>query len=151
MADVLLSQEECRALEDDRILLPRRQPGKRIFSGSFLWNSSGSSSSTGSVSSTSSTASVRYHRNKIQRDIETPESLDSAAALEFIGITPDTALEIHSRWELRPDPAQNPYDLMDYVYGHTAQIRKDSWESYSDGEVMTRLRVQKWLQNAILR
>jgi hypothetical protein len=63
--------------------------------------------------------SVRYHRSTLRPDIEFPEKVYSAAALEFIGLKPERAKEIYDRWESRPDPTQNPDDLIDYVYAHT--------------------------------
>jgi hypothetical protein len=152
MANIVLSEEECKTLEDDRVFISCPQRGKRKVSVLFLSNSPGSSfpSGNGSVSSTSSTVSFRYHRIKIQHDIEIPEKLESAAAFDFIGIMPDTAMEIYGRWESRPDPRQNPDDLLDYIYGHTSQLRKDSWNDYSDEQALSRLGVAQWLRTAIL-
>jgi hypothetical protein len=104
----------------------------------------------GSISSTSRTASVHYHPTASQDDFEFPEKLLSTASLEFIGLQPGCAEEIFERWSSRPDPSQNPDELMDYVYAHTSQLKMKSWLELSHEEALTKLEVAQWLQDALL-
>ncbi|KAK7534828.1 uncharacterized protein J3D65DRAFT_591484 [Phyllosticta citribraziliensis] len=152
MGMIELTQEDCQTLEDDSIFLPCNHRGKCKISASFLVDSAmqspSSGSSTTSVSSSSSTASVRYVSEKIQKDTVVAERLDSAEALEFIGLNPETASKIFNRWVSRPKG--NPDGLLDYVYGHTGQLRRDSWANYSDAQACDMLGIASWLKDAIL-
>ncbi|KAK8157600.1 hypothetical protein BKA80DRAFT_312060 [Phyllosticta citrichinensis] len=152
MGMVELTQEDCQTLEDDSIFLPCNQRGKRKISASFLVDSAmqspSSGSSTISASSSSSTASVRYVSEKVQKDTVVPERLESAEALEFIGLNPETASDIFNRWISRPKG--NPDGLLDYVYGHTGQLRRNSWANYSDAQACDMLGIASWLKEAIL-
>ncbi|KAK7517933.1 hypothetical protein IWZ03DRAFT_377486 [Phyllosticta citriasiana] len=151
MSNIELTPTECQTLEDELVFLPHDQRGKRKISASFLADSvMPSPSSSLSSSSSSSTASVRYIPSKIQKDTVVPEKLESAEALEFIGLEPDTASEIFNRWDSRPDPKYNPNSLLDLVYGHTCQLRRNSWNNYSDEEACDRLGIAPWLKEAIL-
>ncbi|KAK7557763.1 hypothetical protein JOL62DRAFT_159712 [Phyllosticta paracitricarpa] len=151
MSNMELTPTECQTLEDELVFLPHDQRGKRKISASFLADSAmPSPSSSLSSSSSSSTASVRYIPSKIQKDTVVPEKLESAEALEFIGLEPDTASEIFNRWDSRPDPKYNPNSLLDLVYGHTCQLRRNSWNNYSDEEACDRLGIAPWLKEAIL-
>jgi len=124
-----LSQEDLSALQEDGVLLPGPEAGKRKISASFfqLRPSSGGSSATSSLSSTRSTASVQYCDTHPCQDVpDFPDKQESAAALEYIGLQPATAKEIFDRWQSRPDPDQSPDELLDYVYGHTSRLKQTS-------------------------
>lgn len=148
-----LSQEDLSALQEDGVLLPGPQAGKRKISASFLLTppSSGSSSATSTISSNKSTASVRYCDTHPHQDVpDFPDKQESAAALEYIGLQPATAKEIFDRWQSRPDPDQNPDELLDYVYGHISRLKQTSWQGYSDAEALQKLGVAPWLRSVLL-
>ncbi|KAH8711923.1 hypothetical protein GQ44DRAFT_714129 [Phaeosphaeriaceae sp. PMI808] len=152
MADPL-SPEDLSALQEDGVLLPGPQAGKRKISASFLQTppSSGSSSAASTILSTTSTASIRYYDTQPYQVVpDFPDKQESAAALEYIGLQPATAKEIFDRWQSRSDPDQNPDELLDYVYGHLSQLRQTSWQGYSDAEALQRLGVAPWLCSVLL-
>ncbi|KAK7530774.1 uncharacterized protein J3D65DRAFT_136743 [Phyllosticta citribraziliensis] len=147
--NIHFNKEECNILADDGIFLPGSQPGKRKISGSFIWGCPVPSlpPDNGEGSSPPTVVSVCHHQPPTQPDLEIPQEVRSAAGLEFIGLTPDAAARIFSRWDSRPLP--NPDDLIDYVCGDTAQLNHRPLAD-SDTAAMNRIGIAKWLQDAIL-
>lgn len=123
-----LSAEDLSALQEDGVLTPDSQAGKR-----------------------QSTASVQYRDTHPHQDLpDFPDEQESAAALEYIGLQPAAAQEIFNRWQSRPDPDQCPDELLDYVFGHILQLKQTSWQGYSDAEALQRLGIAPWLRSVLL-
>lgn len=150
--DTPLSEEETRALVEDRILfLPNvaSTASKRKVSGALLTPPS----SQGSISSSStSSVSVRFRsfNSSILFTIDLPHNAYSPDGLEFIGFNPQVASQIFHRWANRPDPHINPDDLIDYVFGHTRILSTPAYEQYRPDQAMSRIGLKLDLQNAIL-
>ena len=68
-----------------------------------------------------------------------PDVAESTEALEFIGFTPKVAHEIFQRYVSRPDPKQNPYDLLAYAYGHVGQLKSLRFRDLTTQEALTRV------------
>ncbi|KAF2876820.1 hypothetical protein BDV95DRAFT_625961 [Massariosphaeria phaeospora] len=103
-----LNKDEERALEEDNLLQPSLNPNKRKSSTSI-------SNATGTtfledvqayLPSPSSTTST----------FEFPQSVESVAALEFIGFTPVAAVKVYSHWHAQSEEdrsnGQNTFDSM---------------------------------------
>ncbi|KAK8214166.1 hypothetical protein IWZ01DRAFT_229089 [Phyllosticta capitalensis] len=154
MEDEILSPEECKILEDDGILLRshngRRKISKSYLSSSLVPSASPSNDEFPGHNEISRTATVQYHRTRASQDIDFSEQVRSLAALKFIGLNHETAKDIWNRWSSRPDPMDNPDDLMDYVYSHTCNLWRAAWSVYTDEDALEKLGVAKWLQKAIL-
>lgn len=151
-----LSPEETRALEEDHVVLPSPAHGKRKVSAALLapppnQDSNYSSSSYSGSTSSSSATSVRFRSFNSSRahTIDLPESIYSVAALEFIGFTTETASEILARFNSRPDPAQCPDDLIDYVIAYPLWLTSAPFQHYSLTEGMTALGLNQQLQDAL--
>lgn len=151
-----LSPEETRALEEDHVVLPSPAHGKRKVSAALLapppnQDSNYSSSSYSGSTSSSSATSVRFRSFNSSRahTIDLPESIYSVAALEFIGFTTETASEILARFNSRPDPAQCPDDLIDYVIAYPLRLTSAPFQHYSLTEGMTALGLNQQLQDAL--
>src|SRR5579871_5491058 len=124
-----LSLEETQALEEDLIFLSSNTPltsGRRKVSGALLTQPSSQRRVSGSPSSS---ASVRFRSFNFSPDftLDLPQSAISIAALEFIGFNAETAADIFRRFTSRPNPDNNPDDLLDYVHGHTLILSTDSY------------------------
>jgi hypothetical protein len=147
-----LSPEETQALEEDLIFLSSNTPstsGKRKVSGALLTPPS----SQGRVScSSSSSASVRFRSFSSLPDftLDLPQSAISIAALEFIGFTAETAEDIFRRFTSRPNPDNNPDDLLDYVYGHTLILSTNFYQHCPPAQAMTQIGLTQQIQDAIL-
>ena len=149
------SPDEIRALEEDRIFLPSAVPGKRKVSATLLAPPSSQDSGYGSVSGSSSSgssASVRFRSfNSSHNDtLDLPESAYSTAALEFIGFTSEMASEILANWTSRPDPNQNPDDLIDYVLAHPHRLSSPLYQNYSLAQAMVALGLTQEFRDALL-
>lgn len=153
-----LSPEETRALEEDGVVFPLPTHGKRKVSAAFLapppppsQDANYSSSSYSGSTSSSSATSVRFRSFNSSRahTIDLPESIHSVAALEFIGFTTETASEIFTRFNSRPDPDQCPDQLLDYVLALPSRLTSAPFQSYSLREGMTALGLTQQLQDAL--
>ena len=145
-----LGHEETQALEKESIIISSApQRGRRKVSGALLSPPETENSSSSSLAS--STVAVRYKSFKasINSTLDLPMFVISSASLEFIGFTSDAAMEIYTRWISRPDPANNPDDLIDYVYGQTSRLKQEPYRDYPPNEAMTRIGLASWLQDAI--
>jgi hypothetical protein len=147
-----LSPEEAQALEEDLVFLSSNIPltsGKRKVSGALLTPPS----SQGRVSrSSSSSASVRFRGFSSSPDftLDLPQSAISTAALEFIGFTAETAADIFRRFTSRPNPDNNPDDLLDYAHGHTLILSTNSYQHCLPAQAMTQIGLTQQIQDAIL-
>jgi hypothetical protein len=146
-----LSLEETQALEKDLVFLSSNisTSGKRKVSGALL----SPPSSQGRVSrSSSNSASVRFRSFSSSSDftLDLPQSAFSIAALEFIGFTAETAADIFRRFTSRPNPDNNPDDLLDYVHGHTLILSTNSYQHYPPAQAMTQIGLTQQIQDAIL-
>ena len=150
--ELKLSPEETQALEEDLVFLSSNTPstsGKRKVSGALLTPPS----SQGRVSrSSSNSASVRFRSFSSLPDftLDLPQSAISIAALEFIGFTAETAADIFRRFTSRPNPDNNPDDLLDYVHGHTLMLSIDSYQHCPPAQAMTQIGLTQQIQDAIL-
>ncbi|KAH7408883.1 hypothetical protein BKA64DRAFT_595504 [Cadophora sp. MPI-SDFR-AT-0126] len=142
-----LSQEEIKALEDDRVLLSGPVNGKRKVSAALLTPPS----TQGSLSSGStSSASVRVRAfNHSQAPFDLPESDESVAAVEWCGFTRTKAGEIYSRWLSRPNPQQNPDGLLEYMIGEINRLNMQPWNQAPIEQAMTALGVSDELQSVL--
>jgi hypothetical protein len=146
-----LSLEETQALEKD-LVFPSSNistPGKRKVSGALLTPPSSQSRVS---RSSSSSASVRFRSFNSSPDftLDLPQSAISVAALEFIGLTAETAADIFRRFASRPDPDINCYDLLDHVHGHTSILSTSSYQYCPPAQAMTQIGLTQQMQDAIL-
>lgn len=142
------STEEIRALEEETLFLDTTQPTKRKVSAALFSPPSSISSS----SSASYTASIRTQgfNFDLSQHFDIPLAARSADALEFIGLTTSTAVEIFDKWNGRPNPDQNPSDLIDYVSSHVTRLNSRQFESLSNHQALERLGLQPKTCAAIL-
>ena len=106
-----LTEEEISILIDDGILSPSLRPSYLRVSAVLLsW----------SISSTP-TASVRRVGTipDSNQTFDFPSHERSVQALDFYDHTTSAAMATYQRWHTRPDPRQNPHDLVDYTWSHT--------------------------------
>lgn len=145
------SYEETRVLEDDLIFLSSATDGKRTVSGSLL---TPPASQTSSSSSNSSGASPSLRHTGFSPftgyTLDLPEAAVSVAALEFIGLTTQMAVEIFERYTTRPKSEQCPDDYLDYVFGETSRLNMDSYRHYPPRHAMTLIGLTPQFQDAIL-
>lgn len=143
------TSEEAEALDKSDIFLGQPVNGKRTVDaatvnpppsqGSVHASSSGSSSSTATVRREGFTSSTKT--------FEFPTSLESVAALQFIGFTIQASNEIFARSITRPDADINTDDLMDYAFTH---IKSKDYDVDSPPiEAMTRMGLNQQIQDAI--
>ena len=145
-----LDHEEAQALEEDSYIInsaPIR--GKRKISGALLSPPETESSSS---CSSSPAVSIRHKSGKVSADVsfELPSCAISSEALEFIGFKSEVANEIFARWVSRPNPANNPDDLTDYIYGHTVRLRHNIFQNCPPKQAMSELGLVPWFQNGIV-
>ncbi|KAL9596089.1 MAG: hypothetical protein Q9219_006037 [cf. Caloplaca sp. 3 TL-2023] len=145
-----LTSDEDLALQDEKIIFQKPITGKRKVSTALLSppSSHGSFQSTPS-SSVGSTASIRF-KDLPWRDgvFELPEYAVSPAAVEFCGFTPHTAQAICQRFLNRPNPSNNPDELIDYMRGSLLGL--DRHNALPPREAMTLMGISETTQAAIL-
>lgn len=64
------------------------------------------------MSNSSASVYVRVRSPEASSPFELPESSESVAAVEWCGFTYAKSHEIFTRWVARPNPEQNPDDLL---------------------------------------
>ena len=112
--------DEIRFLVDEGIFVGPYVPGswKRTVKMSALYHplapgANATSTSNSPNPNESVTISFRnYPTTPSERTLSLPISVESAAALEFIGFISSTAARIFANWSTRPDPEQCPDDLL---------------------------------------
>ncbi|KAL8715424.1 MAG: hypothetical protein Q9220_000758 [cf. Caloplaca sp. 1 TL-2023] len=113
-----LTTEEDELLMEEHIILSKVSGGKRKVSAALLSPPS-SQASISSQSSINSTASIRFRSLRASEGVFIlPELAYSVAGIEFCGFVPEVASVIYERFATRPDPHNNPDDLIDYMRGH---------------------------------
>ena len=158
-----LGPEETKVLEEDRLVSPLTIRGTRKVSASLLAPPANRDSSYGSgslggfssysaPSSSSSPASVRFKSFRYNSNftLDLPDSAYSAAALEFIGFTPQTASQIVENWNGRPQPEQCPDDLLDYALAWPSQLSLPRFQHLSLMQVMTKFGLSPEFRDAIM-
>lgn len=143
----VLTPEQIRCLEEDAIFppQPQSQSGKRKVSAAF--------SMSRYVSSTSSASSVSVEtegfESNIMRTFDIPLVEESIEVLEFIGFSANTARVLYDRYLDRPDPHQNPDDLMAYVSSHLAYLNSPNDDTISPAEALQDAGLNLQIQQAI--
>lgn len=74
---------------------------------------------------------------------------ESVEVLEFIGFVADVARLIYDRYLNRPNPAQNPDDLMAYVSGHIGSLKSSRYDNMSHSEALSQIGLNLQIQEAI--
>lgn len=158
-----LGPKEIKVLEEDRLISPLTTRDTCKVSASLLAppanrdtsygsGSLGGFSSYSAPSSSSSPASVRFksfcYNSNFTLDL--PVSAYSAAALEFIGFTPQTASQIVENWNGRPYPEQCPDDLIDYALAHASALSYPKFQHLSLMQGMTYLGLSPEIKDAIM-
>ncbi|KAE8863791.1 hypothetical protein PTNB73_06998 [Pyrenophora teres f. teres] len=117
--DNQLTQEEVRILQEQRLLYPTPITNKRKVSIALL---SPPQSDTSGSSSSSPSHSVRFRSfsSNLDRTFLIPSSLESVAALEFIGFTTDAAAQVYGRFSNKS--SSSPNDLVAFACGHVARL-----------------------------
>ena len=141
-----LESEDIALLEQERIII--QAGGKRTVSGAYLSPPS-SLSSTSLSSAGSSPVSLRLWRftDPSPKYINLPLEEVSVSALEWIGFNNETAEKIISHYASRPDPDQNPDELLDYVYSHVRG--KSQQQDRPAIETMASMGLRQDFQNAL--
>lgn len=148
-SDTDFTFKEKKILEKDSIFLRSLPRGRRTVNGALF--TPPSSHGSGSFTFFEAAASVHYRRfsTSINYIFELSESLYNPAAVEFIGFNIDTAVKIFTNFATRPDPEQNPDDLIDYVYGHISRLFMSFYQHYQSREAMILIDLSGNFQNAI--
>ena len=143
-----LDFEDIQALQDDQLVLPQVAGGKRKVSAAFLTPPASDISSSSSSSATS-TASVRF-RNiaTASGTFDLPDRIESVAAVEWCGFAPNAAFELYSRYANRPDPQNNPDEVIDYMLADI--LSADRRNELSPAESMNRMGLSVMTQAAIM-
>lgn len=149
-----LDVEEVQELEAEGVLLGDKTRAPRIGTKRKVQMAALSSSYRSSVTSTSSSgsssASLRIHgfgRPKTGT-IDLPVFEESPDMLEFIGFTQETSNAIYSNFLARPDPTNDPYDLLQYSFDFVRS--KDPQEQHEDREILARMGINNKIQEALL-
>jgi hypothetical protein len=150
-SDSDLTVEDIRTLEEDSVFIGSTNRGKRTVSGTSLSPPDSQFSGDLSIPSSNTSNSIHYKSFNSSTDfaLDLPETVLSAATLEFIGFTPQTATLIFERFTSRPDPAINPDSLLDYAYGHILRLSTSPFQEYSPGHAMTLLGLSQDFQDRI--
>ncbi|CAG8419350.1 unnamed protein product [Penicillium salamii] len=152
---IVFSYEQIRCLEEANIFLPEPQKntstnpsGKRKVSAAF---SAQSLSNSSSASASSSSASISTHgfQPHVIQTFDIPIAEESIEVLEYIGFIPDVARLIYGRYCDRPNPTQNPDDLMAYVSGHLASLKSRNYDSVAPKEALRYAGLNPQIQDAI--
>ncbi|KAL1847572.1 hypothetical protein Plec18167_009439 [Paecilomyces lecythidis] len=144
----VFTQEEIRCLEEDRIFLPQPKPditGNRKVSAIF----NAPRSVIRSLPSPSASVRIRGFQSDVIQTFRIPMEEESIGVLEYIGFVPDTARIIYERYINRPDPDQNPDDLMRYACGHICSLKARRYENVSHKEALRQIGLNLQIQEAI--
>ncbi|CAE7020354.1 hypothetical protein PTNB85_09936 [Pyrenophora teres f. teres] len=117
--DNQLTEEDVRILQEQRLLYPTPITNKRKVSVALL---SPPQSDTSGSSSSSPSHSVRFRSfsSNLDRTFFIPSSLESVAALEFVGFTSDAAAQVYGNFSNKP--SSSPDDLVAFACGHVARL-----------------------------
>lgn len=146
----VFTQEQIRCLEEDAIFLPQPQSqtphasGKRKVSAAFS-----SPRSVSSSSSSSASVKTRGFQPNVIQTFDIPMAEESVEVLEFIGFVVDVARLIYDSYLNRPNPAQNPDDLMAYVSGNIASLKSSRYDNMSHREALRQIGLNLQIQEAI--
>lgn len=137
-----LTEEEIKVLVDDGILFPSPKPGYLCVSAALL-SSSLPSTPTASVCRVGATPDPN-------QTFDLPSHERSVQALEFYGYTTSAATSTYQRWHTRPDPRQNPDDLVDYAYGDITILKMKRYESLTPKQALLHIGFNQDFQDALL-
>ncbi|KAL3422114.1 hypothetical protein PVAG01_06270 [Phlyctema vagabunda] len=149
--DVRLDREESQVLEEELIFLSKPTNGKRKVSAALLSPPS-TSTSHSSIGSSNSSAFVQIEAfdPSSVAPFYLPESAESVAALEFIGLTRRVAGDILASWVNRPNPDQNPNDLFQYVVSYLGKLHVQPLVDLPAPQAMMELGISSELQTILL-
>ncbi|KAF2802270.1 uncharacterized protein BDZ99DRAFT_576970 [Mytilinidion resinicola] len=70
--------------------------------------------------------------------------------MNFIGFTPETAVQIFNNYYTRPDPDQNCYNFLDHGTGHTLTLYHHQYDDWDPARPMTLIGLTTEFQSALL-
>nr|OQO25854.1 hypothetical protein B0A51_07940 [Rachicladosporium sp. CCFEE 5018] len=79
-----------------------------------------------------------------------PPNMECAAALEYVGMRPDFAEEIYTRWCYARRKIDTPDSLFDYVNTPRLYAPELQRRGFSDSVVLDKIGLASWLRDAIL-
>ncbi|CAE7189369.1 hypothetical protein PTNB85_07736 [Pyrenophora teres f. teres] len=124
-SDYQLTEEEVRILQEQRLLYPTPITNKRKVSVALL---TPPQSDTSGSSSSSPSPSVRFRSfsSNLDRTFLIPSSIESVAALEFVGFTTDAAAQIFEWFSNKS--SSNPNSLLTFARAHVATLARPEVE-----------------------
>ena len=147
----VFTEEEVRCLEDDAIFMPPRLSQRPLSSGKRKVSAAFTPPRTVSSSSSRSSASVSTQgfQPDVIKTFDMPVTEESVEVLEYIGFVTHAASLIYERYLGRPNPDQNPDDLMAYVSGHLALLNSSRYIYMSPREALRDVGLTVQIQEAI--
>jgi hypothetical protein len=92
----------------------------------------------------------RFSATAAGSEFTLPADPRSVEGVEFLGFNRSTAETLFDRWSNRPDPDQNPDDLVDYVLAEVSALTVPPLSNCSPNQAMEGLGVSRELREAIL-